>query len=68
MSGAVPELHARWRMRGVITNRHVLTHLPLIWREFGSACAWKCLIAVILGRQTTFLDMTDRVVSTSRDP
>lgn len=44
-------------MRGVITTRHVLRHLPLIWREFGGRVAWRCLAAVLLRRRTTFLEL-----------
>ncbi|MBK7859208.1 MAG: hypothetical protein IPJ65_11420 [Archangiaceae bacterium] len=44
-------------MEGVITTRDVLKHLPLIWREFGAACAFKCIKAVVKGERTTFLDV-----------
>ena len=42
---------------GVITTRDVLKNLPLIWREFGTMCALKCLRAVVKGQRTTFLDV-----------
>jgi hypothetical protein len=45
-------------MRGVITARHVLRHLPLIWWEFGARTALRCVAAVLLRRRTTFLDLT----------
>ncbi|MEW6434966.1 MAG: hypothetical protein AB1730_25990 [Myxococcota bacterium] len=44
-------------MRGVITTRTVLRHLPLIWREFGARVAVRCLAAVLLRRRTTFLEL-----------
>jgi hypothetical protein len=42
---------------GVITTRDVLKNLPLIWREFGPVCAFKCLKAVMSRERTTFLDV-----------
>ncbi len=42
---------------GVITTRDVLKNLPLIWREFGTVCALKCIRAVVKGERTTFLDV-----------
>jgi hypothetical protein len=42
---------------GVITTRDVLKNLPLIWREFGTVCALKCLKAVVKRERTTFLDV-----------
>lgn len=44
-------------MQGVITGKDVIKHLPLIWREFGTACAVKALRAVLTGKKTTFLDV-----------
>lgn len=44
-------------MRGVITTRDVLRHLPLIWREFGGRVALRCVAVVVLRRRTTFLDV-----------
>jgi hypothetical protein len=44
-------------MHGVITTRDVVVNLGLIWREFGPACAMRCLIALVRGRTTTFLDV-----------
>ena len=44
-------------MQGVITGKDVLKNLPLIWREFGTACAVKALRAVLTGKKTTFLDV-----------
>jgi hypothetical protein len=43
-------------MRGVITGRDVLTHARLIQSEFGLACLLRCLVAVVRGEPTTFLD------------
>lgn len=44
-------------MRGVITSRDVLTHLPTIWRGFGTRCVLRCLLAVLTRRRTTFLQL-----------
>lgn len=44
-------------MQGAITSRDVVRHFPLIWREFGSACAWRCVKALVLRRRTTFLEL-----------
>jgi hypothetical protein len=43
-------------MRGVITGRDVLTHARLIQSEFGLVCLLRCLVAVVRGERTTFLD------------
>ncbi len=47
-------------MRGVITHREIILNLFLVWREFGAACLWRCLCAVMSGRQTTFLEVAMR--------
>ena len=39
-------------MRGVITGRDVVTHLGLIYREFGTGCVARCLW-VLLSRRST---------------
>ena len=44
-------------MDGVITSRDVIKNLPLIWREFGTICALKCIKAVVVRERTTFLDV-----------
>jgi hypothetical protein len=44
-------------MVGMIADRHVLSKLGLIWREFGTACAARCLGAVLGRRHVTFLDV-----------
>jgi hypothetical protein len=44
-------------MRGVITSKEVLTHLPTIWRAYGSRCVLRCLGAVLTAKPTTFLDV-----------
>jgi hypothetical protein len=45
-------------MRGVIGNREAVSHLGLIWREFGPKCTVRC-IGAMLGRRrnATFLDI-----------
>ena len=55
-------------MQGLIGNREALAHLPLIWREFGSGCAFRCIKAVLTGKRTTFLEMTRSPCLTVRDP
>lgn len=44
-------------MRGVITGKDVVHHAPLIWREFGAVCLWRCLWHCVIGRRSTFLDI-----------
>jgi len=44
-------------MRGVITNRDVVRHLGLIYREFGTRCMFRCLWVLATRRTTTFLDV-----------
>jgi hypothetical protein len=44
-------------MRGIITNRDVLAHLRIIWTEFGPACVFRCLFAMLSRQPTTFLDI-----------
>ena len=44
-------------MRGVITSREILSNLWLVWKEFGTACLWRCLWAVMSGARTTFLEV-----------
>ncbi len=44
-------------MQGVITSRDVVRHFPLIWREFGRGCAWRCVMALLTRRRTTFLEL-----------
>lgn len=44
-------------MRGVITGRDVVANLGLIWREFGTACVMRCLLAFVTRRRTTFLNV-----------
>lgn len=47
-------------MRGVITGRDVVSNLGLIWREFGTGCVFRCLVAFVTRRETTFLDVALR--------
>jgi hypothetical protein len=46
-------------MSGVITTKKVVANLGLIWREFGGACIFRCVLAMavaaLTGRTTTFL-------------
>ena len=41
---------------GVITTRDVLRHGGLIVREFGPWAYLKCCVAIVLRKQTTFLN------------
>ena len=47
-------------MRDVITNRYVLANLGVVWREFGLLCVLKCLLVLLSGRRTTFLEVALR--------
>lgn len=44
-------------MRGVITTKDVLENLGLIWREFGCVCVLRCLLCMVRGKSTTFLEV-----------
>lgn len=55
-------------MRGVITTRDVVIHLGLIWREFGPGCFLRCLRAIIVRKETTFLDVMAGAPSRRSDP
>jgi hypothetical protein len=41
---------------GVITTKEVFRHGATIVREFGPAVYWRCCVAILLGRRTTFLN------------
>jgi hypothetical protein len=41
---------------GVITTREVLRHGAVIVREFGPAAYFRCCVAILLRKQTTFLN------------
>jgi hypothetical protein len=43
-------------IRGTITSRDVLRNGATIVREFGPRALWRCCMAMVLRRQTTFLD------------
>ena len=47
-------------MNGTITRWHVVRHPLLILRGFGPRCYWRCVVAVVTGRKTTFLDVALR--------
>jgi hypothetical protein len=44
-------------MVGVITTRDVLKNVGLIAREFGWACLLRCMVVLLSGRPTTFLEV-----------
>ena len=46
---------------GVITGRHVIRHGAVIVREFGAAAYFRCCMALLLRRKTTFLDCVCRL-------
>ncbi len=41
---------------GVITTRDVLRHSAIIVREFGPVAYFRCCVAILLRRRTTFLN------------
>jgi hypothetical protein len=41
---------------GVITTKEVLRHGAVIVREFGAAAYFKCCVAILLRKRTTFLN------------
>jgi hypothetical protein len=43
-------------IRGIITSRDVLLNGAMIVREFGPRAWLRCCAAMVLRRQTTFLD------------
>jgi hypothetical protein len=44
-------------MMGSITGKHVLLNSVTIVREFGAGCYWRCLKAMLLREQKTFLEL-----------
>lgn len=44
-------------MRGVITEKEVISNLGLIVSEFGIGTLLRCLVAVVKRERTTFLDI-----------
>lgn len=44
-------------MRGVITGRDVVQNGHTILREYGPRCFFRCMLSVLLGRRTTFLEI-----------
>ena len=56
-AGVVVPLQEGVAMRGVITGRDVVTHLGLIYREFGPGCVARCLWVLLSGRSATFLEV-----------
>ena len=41
---------------GVITTRDVLRHSATIVREFGAVAYFRCCLAIVLRKRTTFLN------------
>jgi hypothetical protein len=57
-SALAPTLLLRTRvMRGVITSRDVLKNVGIIYREFGPRCLARLLWVLLVGKQTTFLEV-----------
>jgi hypothetical protein len=48
-------------MRGMITLRDVLSNLGLVRREYGAGCVVRCVLATLLRRETTFLEIALRL-------
>lgn len=46
---------------GVITTRDVFRHSGTILREFGPGAYFRCCLAVLFRRRTTFLDCVCRL-------
>ena len=44
-------------MRGLITYRDVVRNAGLIRKEFGALCLFRCVVAMVTRRRTTFLAM-----------
>lgn len=44
-------------MVGVITTRDVIWNAGLIAREFGLACLVRCVLVLLAGKPTTFLEV-----------
>jgi hypothetical protein len=44
-------------INGLITTKDVLKHSATIVREFGAATYLRCCLAILRGRQTTFLNV-----------
>ena len=44
-------------MRGFITDRDVLANLRIVLTEFGPRCVLRWLLAVVMRKRTTFLDV-----------
>ena len=44
-------------MRGLVTSRDVLAHPLIIVQGFGLRCYLRCLRAVLVRQQVTFLDV-----------
>jgi len=47
---------------GVITTKDILRHGGIIVREFGAAAYFRCCVAILRRRHTTFLDCVVRLV------
>ncbi|GAC1338634.1 MAG: hypothetical protein NVS2B9_10060 [Myxococcales bacterium] len=48
-------------LRGVVSSTDVIRHGAVILREFGAGAYLRCCLAVLLRRQTTFLDCVCRL-------
>jgi hypothetical protein len=51
---------------GLITTREVLKNAGTIVREFGPGAFWRCCVAIILNRRTTFLACACRIAPSNR--
>lgn len=47
-------------MRGIITGRDVMQNLGIIWREFGARCFLRLMWVLLIGKQTTFLEVVSQ--------
>jgi hypothetical protein len=54
-------LHNKGLMKGVITNRHLVTNARVIIHEFGMSAYMRCVAAVLFSRRpVTFLELVMR--------
>jgi hypothetical protein len=50
------EAHEMTTICGVITTKDVIRHSATIVREFGAGAYFRCCVAILLRRRTTFLN------------
>ena len=48
-------------MLGLVCSKHILLLAPTIIREYGLSIYWKCVLAVVMHKNTTFLGIISSV-------